>query len=157
MIGNGNIFVIKAKISPVTIKSFDINMDGPPYLPETVEIYFHPGIAPGFDSPLDFPYTKIFQHNVTGAGRNNVTVLPALQTPVVIPTNSTYSFYVTVVSSTFDNATTSTGPCLWFNVGNAVGDVVASDQYVKIGEGYVVSYPFLDYSKRKRWNGELCY
>jgi len=151
--GNGNIFVIKAKIEPIAVTSFDINMDSSPNVSEAVEIYYHPGIAPGFDSPLDFPYTKIFEQNVIGMGKGNVTVLPNLPSPVFIPANATYSFYITTVVN--NTTTTTSGETnLWYNVGVAVGDIVASDQYVKIGEGYAVSYPFLNYTKRKRWNGE---
>lgn len=153
--GNGNIFIIKAKIEPIAVTSFDINMDSSLNVSEAVEIYYHPGIAPGFDSQLDHPYTMIFQQNVIGMGKGNVTVLPNLLSPVYIPANATYSFYITTVGSNTTTTTTG-GATLWYNVGVAVGDIVASDQYVKIGEGYAVSYPFLNYTKRKRWNGEEC-
>jgi hypothetical protein len=146
--GNGNIFGIKAKIEPITILGFDVNMDSAPN--QTVEIYFHPGLDPGFASPQDYPYTKIFQQNVTGMGKGNVTTLSYLSFPVTIPANATYSFYITTTTTT----TTAGGAKLWYNAGLAVGDIVASDQHVKIGEGYAVSYPFLSYIKRKRWNGE---
>lgn len=144
--GNGNIFGIKAKIEPITIIGFDVNMDSASN--QDVEIYFHPGIDPGFADPQNYPYTKIFQQNVTGMGNGNVTALPDLSFPVLIPANATYSFYITTTT------TTAGGAKLWYNAGVAVGDIVASDQHVKVGEGYAVSYPFLSYIRRKRWNGE---
>lgn len=115
----------------------------------TVEIYFRPGNVDldFFDSPQnDQQYTKVFQANVAGMGKGNVTVLPDLSSPVIIPANTTYSFYITT--------TNTSGANLWYNAGVAVGDVVAVDQYVKVGEGYAVSYPFLSYIRRKRWNGK---
>ena len=144
VIGHGNIFGIRAKIQPITISSFDINIDSTSN--QAVEIYYLPNIDPGFASPQDYPYTRVFQMNVTGRGKGNVTTLPDMPVPIIIPANATYSFYITT--------TTTGGAQLWYNAGVAVGDIVASDQYVKIGEGYSVSYPFQDYTKRKRWNGE---
>ena len=148
-LANGNIFTIKAKTQAVSITSFDINMDGASTpQPAPIEIYFHPGIAPGFSSPTNYPYTKIFQDDVTGKGKGNVTALPDLTVPVIIPAGSTYSFYITVANFTF-------GTNIWYNVGVAVGDVVASDQYIEIGEGYALGYPFLGYTQKRRWNGEI--
>ena len=145
---NGNIFTITAKTEAVSITSFDINMDGASTpQPAPVEIYFHPGVDPGFAS-VNFPYTKVFQDNVTGKGKGNVTELPDLTSPVTIPAGSTYSFYITVASLSF-------GTNIWYNTGVAVGDIVASDQYISIGEGYALGYPFLGYTPKRRWNGEL--
>jgi hypothetical protein len=145
---NGNIFTITAKSQAVSITSFDINMDGATTpQPAPVEIYFLPTTDPGFASN-SFPYTKIFMDNVTGKGKGNTTVLPDLTTPVVIPAGSTYSFYITVASFSF-------GTNIWYNTGVAVGDVVASDQHISIGEGYALGYPFLGYTPKRRWNGEI--
>jgi hypothetical protein len=145
---NGNIFTITAKTEAVSITSFDINMDGASTpQPAPVEIYFHPGVDPGFAS-VNFPYTKVFQDNVTGKGKGNATELPDLTSPVTIPAGSTYSFYITVASLSF-------GTNIWYNTGVAVGDIVASDQYISIGEGYALGYPFLGYTPKRRWNGEL--
>ncbi len=147
--GNGNIVLLNTKALPVTINSFDINMDATQLgRPETVEIYFTPGYAPAFVSPVNFPFTKIFQANVTGMGKGNITVLPDLPSPVSIPANTTYSFYITTTT------TTAGGAKLWYHAGVAVGQVIASDQYLRVAEGYAVSYPFLSYIIRKRWNGK---
>lgn len=147
---NGNIFTITAKSQAVSINSFDINMDGATTpQPAPVEIYFLPSTDPGFLSN-NSPYTKIFMDNVTGKGKGNTTVLPDLTTPVVIPAGSTYSFYITVASLSF-------GTNIWYNTGVAVGDVVASDQHISIGEGYALGYPFLGYTPKRRWNGNVHY
>ncbi|KAL7440861.1 hypothetical protein ACHAXH_006843 [Discostella pseudostelligera] len=103
------------------------------------------GIDPGFSS-VNYPYTKIFQNNVTGEGKGNVTELPDLTTPVIIPAGSTYSFYITVASLSF-------GTNIWYNIGVAVGDIVASDELISIGEGYALGYPFVGYTPKRRWNG----
>lgn len=144
---NGNIFTISAKSQAVSITSFDINMDGASTpQPAPVQIYVLPTTDPGFASN-SYPYTKIFDENVTGKGKGNTTVLPDLATPVIIPAGSTYSFYITVASLSF-------GTNIWYNTGVAVGDIVASDQYISIGEGYALGYPFLGYTSKRRWNGE---
>jgi len=145
-IANGNIFTITAKEKAVSISRFDINIDGASTpQPAPIEIYFHPGIDPGFSS-VNYPYTKIFQDNVTGEGKGNVTELPDLTTPVVIPAGSTYSFYITVASLSF-------GTNIWYNIGVEVGDIVASDEFISIGEGYALGYPFLGYTPKRRCNG----
>ena len=146
---NGNIFTIKAKGGqPVSITSFDINMSGPPAPnPAPLEIGFLPGIDPGYRNARSYPYQLIFQGDVAGQGKGSVTTLPDFDAPVVIPAGATYSFYVTV-------ADLRLGTNLWYNIGSAVGSVVASDGHVEVGEGYAVGYPFLGYSDERRWNGE---
>ena len=114
----------------------------PPGRPETVEIYFTPGFAPAFVS-VNFPFTKIFQANVTGMGKGNITVLPDLPSPVVIPANTTYSFYITTTT------TTEGGAKLWYNAGVAVGQVIAFDQYLRVAEGYADRILFCHTSQGK--------
>lgn len=148
LLANGNIFTIKAKTQSIAIKSFDINMSGPPAPnPAPVEVYFAPGIDPGSYQPSSFPYQLIFQGDITGEGTGNVTSLPDFATPVVIPAGATYSFYVTVANLWL-------GTNLWYNIGSQVGSIVASDDNLEIGEGYAVAYPFLGYSAQRRWNGK---
>ena len=148
LLANGNIFTIKAKTQSIAIKSFDINMSGPPAPnPAPVEVYFAPGIDPGSYQPSSFPYQLIFQGDITGEGTGNVTSLPDFATPVVIPAGATYSFYITVANLWL-------GTNLWYNIGSQVGSIVASDDNLEIGEGYAVAYPFLGYSAQRRWNGK---
>lgn len=146
---NGNIFTIKAKSTEsIAINSFDINMSGPPAPnPAPLEVYFLPGIDPGSYQPSTHPYQMIYQADVSGEGKGNVTSLPDFATPVIIPPGATYSFYITIANLWL-------GTNLWYNVGSQVGSIVASDDYLEIGEGYAVAYPFLGYSAQRRWNGK---
>eukprot|EP00579_Thalassiosira_antarctica_P010430 CAMPEP_0201908862 /NCGR_PEP_ID=MMETSP0903-20130614/840_1 /ASSEMBLY_ACC=CAM_ASM_000552 /TAXON_ID=420261 /ORGANISM="Thalassiosira antarctica, Strain CCMP982" /LENGTH=368 /DNA_ID=CAMNT_0048443295 /DNA_START=177 /DNA_END=1283 /DNA_ORIENTATION=- len=148
---NGNIFTIKAKSQPISITSFDINMSGPPSPnPAPLEVHFLPGIDPGYSDPQTYPYQMIFQGDIAGQGKGSVTSLPDFTNPVVIPAGATYSFYITVADLWL-------GTNLWYNIGSAVGSVVASDQYMEIGEGYALGYAFLGYSDKRRWNGNVYY
>ena len=145
---NGNIFTIKAKSQSIFITSFDINMSGPPSPnPAPLEVHFLPGIDPGYPDPQTYPYQMIFQGDIAGQGKGSVTSLPDFTNPVVIPAGATYSFYITVADLWL-------GTNLWYNIGSAVGSVVASDQYMEIGEGYALGYAFLGYSDKRRWNGK---
>jgi len=123
-------------------------MSGPPAPnPAPLEVYFLPGIDPGSYQPSTHPYQMIYQADVSGEGKGNVTSLPDFATPVIIPPGATYSFYITVANLWL-------GTNLWYNVGSQVGSIVASDDYLEIGEGYAVAYPFLGYSAQRRWNGK---
>lgn len=90
----------------------------------------------------------IFQDDVAGQGKGNVTSLPEFTNPVVIPAGATYSFYITV-------ADLYLGTNCWYNIGTGVGTVHASDSNIEIGEGYAMGYPFLGYSDERRWNGKF--
>mmetsp|Transcript_7187 Transcript_7187/g.15633 ORF Transcript_7187/g.15633 Transcript_7187/m.15633 type:complete len:347 (+) Transcript_7187:77-1117(+) len=148
---NGNIFTIKAKGGQsVSITSFDINMDGPPRPnPAPIEVHVLPGIDPGYYDPSS-PYQLIYQDDVMGQGRGNVTTLPDFSSPVVIPAGATYSFYVTV-------ANLQLGTHLWYNFGSGVGNIYAQDDDLEIGEGWALGYPFLGYSAPRKWNGNVYY
>ncbi|KAL9180649.1 hypothetical protein ACHAXT_011102 [Thalassiosira profunda] len=148
---NGNIFTIKAKSQPISIKRFDVNMSGPPAPnPAPTEVYFLPAIDPGYQDTQTYPYQKIFDGMVDGQGKGSVTPLPAFDSPVVIPAGATYSFYITTVGLQL-------GTNLWYNIGSNVGDVVASDANIEVGEGWALGYPFLGYSDQRRWNGNVHY
>ena len=141
---DGNIFTVKAKTQPISIKGFDINMVHAPN-PATVEIYFSPGIDPGKKTSA-FPYQKIYNGTIFGQGKNNVTSLPELVSPVVIPAGASYSFYITV-------AKFSLGYMQCTKV-SSVGGVSASNEFVEVLDGYSMGHPFLYYNTGQRWNGE---
>ena len=123
-------------------------MAGPPAPnPAPLEVWFVPGIDPGYKDVASFPYQKIFEGDIAGQGKGNVTPLPDFAQPVVIPAGATYSFYITV-------ADLYLGTSLWYNIGQQVGAIVADDQYMAVGEGYALGYPFLGYSQERRWNGK---
>ena len=115
--------------------------------PAPLEIYFLPDVDPGKKSSTHV-YQKIFEGSIFGAGKNNVTSLPELTNPVVIPAGSSYSFYITVANYTL-------GTTLYYhkNLGG-VGSVMASDEYMEVLQGYALAYPFFAYSGDWRWNGE---
>ncbi len=123
-------------------------MAGPPAPnPAPVEIYFLPGVDPGKKSSTHV-YQKIFEGSIFGAGKNNVTSLPRLTNPVVIPAGSSYSFYITVA-----NYTLGTTVSFDKNLGG-LGSVMASDEYIEVLQGYALAYPFFAYNGDYRWNGE---
>jgi hypothetical protein len=145
---NGNIVIIKAKTQPVSIKGFDINMSGPPAPnPAPVEIHVLPGVDPGKKSSSHV-YQKIFAGSILGAGKNNVTSLPELTNPVVIPAGASYSFYITVA-----NYSLYTYMHFDKNLGGQ-GSVMASDDNLEVIQGYALAYPFFAYNGDWRWNGE---
>ncbi len=113
--------------------------------PATVEIYYSPGIDPGKKTSA-FPYQKIYNGTIFGQGDNNVTSLPELVSPVVIPAGASYSFYITV-------ANFSLGYMQCTRV-SSVGGVSASNEFVEVLDGYSMGHPFLYYNPGYRWNGE---
>jgi hypothetical protein len=136
--GDGNIFTIKAKIQPISIKGFDIHAAGPvgpairPY-PAPLEIYVLPGVDPGDENNIPF-YRKIFEGTIgPGAGWNKVTPLPKLASPVVIPAGSSYSFYITFTNSILG--------VIYLTRVLSVGSVAALDEYVNVLNGYGMVYP----------------
>ena len=149
--GDGNIFTIKAKIQPISIKGFDIHAAGPAGQPRRpnpapLEIYFLPGVDPGDEKNIPV-YQKIFEGTIgPGAGRNNATPLPDLANPVIVPTGSSYSFYITFTNSTLGN--------MYLTRVSSVGSVAASDEYVDVLDGYGMVYRSPSYSPGWRWNGE---
>jgi hypothetical protein len=84
-------------------------------------------------------------------GKNNVTALPDLANPVVIPAGASYSFYITVASATL-------GTVLNFQSGSGVRNVSVFDEYIEIHNGYMITYPFKSYNnntgKGWKWNGK---
>ena len=139
---NGNIFYITSKSQAISIKSFDINMEAGT---APLEIHFLPDTDPGYKS-TSYPYQLIYTGDITGQGKGSVTTLPDLASPVVIPPATTYSFYITVANLYSPTA-------INYNFGTQVGDIVADDDNLSIGEGYAMGYPFLGYSAPRRWNG----
>jgi hypothetical protein len=122
-------------------------MAGPPKPnPAPVEIYFAPGVDPGKKTSA-FPYQRIYNGTIFGQGKNNITSLPELESPVVIPAGASYSFYITVANYTL-------GTVLYFHQGTVPGSVMASDEYVELLQGYALAYPFFAYTDEWRWNGE---
>lgn len=141
---NGNIFYITSKSQAISIKSFDINMEAGT---APLEIHFLPDTDPGYKS-TSYPYQLIYTGDITGQGKGSVTTLPDLASPVVIPPATTYSFYITVANLYSPTA-------INYNFGTQVGDIVAEDDNLSIGEGYAMGYPFLGYSAPRRWNGTV--
>jgi hypothetical protein len=124
-------------------------MAGPPAPnPAPLEIYFLPYVDPGDGTAK--PYQMVFKGNITGAGFGKVTSLPALATPVMIPADAAYSFYITIANRTL-------GTSVGYNRGSGVGSVAASDDHLEIGEGYSLAYPFGVYTAGMCWNGESCF
>lgn len=122
-------------------------MSGPPAPnPAPLEVHILPGVDPGYQDPTS-PYVKIYEGDIQGQGKGNVTSLPAFVEPVTIPAGATYSFYITV-------ANLFLGTNLWYNIGNGVGNTVAQDDNLVVGEGWALGYPFLGYSDQRRWNGK---
>ena len=123
-------------------------MAGPPAPnPAPLEIHVLPDQDPGYQDTLNYPYQLIFQQDIAGQGKGNVTSLPELASRVVIPPGATYSFYITIADLWL-------GTSVYYNIGSQVGSVVASDTYLEIGEGWALGYPFLGYSAQRRWNGK---
>lgn len=141
----GSIFSIHAKTQAIAIKSFDINMAGPPSPnPAPVEIYVLNYLDPG-DRSAKLDYQIVLQRNISGVGYGQATSLPVLSTQVVIPSGATYSFYITIANMTLG---TNLG------VGTLGAGVFASDEYLDVSDGYSLSYPFGLYTADKRWCGK---
>ncbi len=88
-------------------------MAGPPKPkpnPAPVEIYFAPGVDPGKKTSA-FPHQKIYNGTIFGQGKNNVTSLPELESPVVIPAGASYSFYIIVANHTLFSYRYGPGKC----------------------------------------------
>jgi hypothetical protein len=138
---DGNIFEIKTKTHAVSIKRLDIHMVAATH---PIQVWYRPGNQ----SPVYVEtYENAFDADVTGIGPNVATPLPAFHTPIVIPANTTYTFYVT----TSQNGALA----LYYEFGTLLGQAYVSDDFLDINEGYQMRYSFSSPGQPRKWNGEF--
>eukprot|EP00804_Cyclotella_cryptica_P000056 CCRYP_013735-RB/>CCRYP_013735-RB protein AED:0.36 eAED:0.36 QI:497/1/1/1/1/1/4/262/210 len=111
----------------VVIRSFDFYTDA--MRNATVEVYTRPGSYSGNELVVS-GWTLIHSKNVTQMGRNTLTTLGDFDTGVTIRAGSTQSFFI------------YTGFYIMYDVGNAEGQVLASDASLAILEGIGVVSKF---------------
>jgi hypothetical protein len=137
---DGNIFEIKTKTHSVSVERMDIHMVAASH---PIQVWYRPGNQ----SPVYVEtYENAFDDDVTGNGPNVATPL-AFDTPIVIPANTTYTFYVT----TSQNGALA----LYYEFGTLLGQAYASDDFLDINEGYQMRYSFSSPGQPRKWNGEF--
>jgi subtilisin-like proprotein convertase family protein len=139
----GNMFDIVA-INPLTIDSFDVNMDDG--TTDDVEVYYKTGTWVGSETtPGDWTLIATAT-GITSAGDGVATPLN-LNLGIEVPAGDRVAFYVTLVNTTNINYTN----------GSTTGNLYASDDNLEFYEGAGKSYPF-DYTFDPRiFNGYIHY
>lgn len=107
-----------------------------------VEVWSRPGVS----SPTySDSYVRAFTGSVTGLGPGTPTLLPAFSSPIVIPPNSSHTFYTTGKTDPIS---------IYYTNGSALQTTFASDSYIEIKEGWSVRFPFSTPRSPTRWNGK---
>lgn len=136
---DGNIFEVKTKNYPVTVNRLDVHMTAST---APIQVWYRPGNqSPSY---MD-TYENVLDTEITGNGLNAMTPLPAFTTPIVIPADSTYTFYVTTK--------TNGASTMYYEVGTLLGQAFASDEFLDINEGYAMRYAFSSPAYPRKWNG----
>jgi hypothetical protein len=136
---DGNLFTLEAKSKQVSIQGFAINVDAGP---TTIEIYSRSGVI--VTKNLDGGWNLMHTAQVTGQGKGNITSLPDFAAPIVIPAYAKRSFYVTATNNND----------VWYNIGQQVEQVYATDENLNVLEGYALGYGFVGATGPRRWNGK---
>ncbi|KAL7519661.1 hypothetical protein ACHAWX_004418, partial [Stephanocyclus meneghinianus] len=140
---DGNIFEVKTKNYPVTVNRLDVHMTAST---APIQVWYRPGNqSPSY---MD-TYENVLDTEITGNGLNAMTPLPAFTTPIVIPADSTYTFYVTTK--------TNGASTMYYEVGTLLGQAFASDEFLDINEGYAMRYAFSSPAYPRKWNGVIYY
>ena len=152
----GNEFKIRAKASDIVITRFDVNIGSPnPSVTgttDTIVVKTQPG---SYISYNDAGWTVAGSFaDIVGQGKNEVTPLPAFDTPIVVTAGSTQSFWVSTTPA-YDPMN------IYYSSGDTLNAVYASNDDLEIMEGhYVGSYSngsnYLQGSSIK-WNGIIHY
>jgi hypothetical protein len=161
---DGNIFEIKTKAYPVTIRRMDIHMTATTTpvshcvldivssihtTPQCIsfilqiQVWYRPGIQ---SAVYEETYENALDTQITGNGLNALTPLPAFDTPIVLPANTIHTFYVTASKNGLES--------LYYGMGTELGGEFASDEFVSITEGYAMRYSFSSPAFPRQWNGE---
>jgi hypothetical protein len=138
---NGNMFDVKA-IEGIVIRRFDINLFEENI--NEVEIWKRSGTFVGFENS-DAGWTKILEKQVQGAGQDIPTEVPDFTAPINVGAGETLGFYVTAQND------------VNYSNGNAVGDVLASDDNLIIYEGVGKASNFGSTFTTRNWNGIIYY
>lgn len=143
---NGAMFSIAAGAIGVTIESFDINHFDTAGTASDWEIYFKSGSYIGSEAtPSDWTLLGSAT-GVLSAGPGNATPLP-IPVEVTVPSEQTYSFYVTRID----------GGLMAYSNGTSEGAVFASDGSISLLEGKGVTYPFGSTNTPRVFNGTIHY
>jgi subtilisin-like proprotein convertase family protein len=139
----GNMFDIVA-VTPLTIDSFDVNMDDG--TTDDVEVYFKTGTWMGSETNAGDWTLVATATGITSVGDNVPTPLN-LNLGIEVPAGDRVAFYVTLVNTTNINYTN----------GGTTGDLYASDDNIEFYEGAGKAYPFGSTFSPRIFNGNIHY
>lgn len=141
---SGNMFEIRAK-NEVQITSFDIDAAQDRGTLINAYVYTKVGGYEGFQrNPAE--WTHIQTVKIESRGENELTKLPNLPRPIVIPAGRRQSFYVTLDTDGMQ-----------YTGGQSEGRLYASDDNLEFFEGVGVAYPFSTTSSPRIFNGSIMY
>ena len=136
---HGNMFKVEA-LKDVFITSFDIHTLNTGV--GAVQVYTRQGDYTGYESSSG-GWELIYDRSIDQQGRNTLTQLGSLSTPIKILRGSFQSFYIWAERK------------LVYNIGTSEGSVYASDDSLVFFEGIGVTNPFGTRSSPRVWNGAL--
>ncbi|KAL9180654.1 hypothetical protein ACHAXT_011107 [Thalassiosira profunda] len=133
---DGNIFEVRAS-ADISITGFDVNIDAGS---TTITIRTKAGVegtvqepgSPGMTTSDidDNEWPIIHSEAVTGQGKNNVTPLSSLSTPLVISAGSKQAFWISTSMGTLPN--------MWYIDGVSLESVYESDANIELLEGWSI-------------------
>lgn len=140
---DGSMFDIVAK-NEVQITSFDIDtLDHGEYI--NAYVYTKVGGYSGHELKPE-RWKHIQTARIASLGENELTRLPKLPNPIVIPAGGRQAFYITLGS-----------PQMQHTDGQEEGRLFASDNSIEIFEGAGIDYPFREKKSAQVWSGRVNY